>query len=113
MNQVTNRRKRGILQSWKEIASYLGLGVRTVQRYESRFALPVHRPAARSRSSVAAFADELDAWLRQSPTLRQHRAPYGSVCPLCSGTGSLPTSRSNSVEQVVCQSPQKLQKLTA
>src|SRR5437763_14749253 len=113
MDLVAVRRNVGIVQSWKEIASCLGLGVRAGQRDDRRFALPVHRPAARSRSSVAAFADELDAWLRQSPTLRQHRAPYGSVCPLCSGTGSLPASQSNSVEQVVSQSPQKLQTLTA
>jgi hypothetical protein len=31
------------LDSWKEIASYLGRGVRTVQRWECEEGLPVHR----------------------------------------------------------------------
>ena len=38
-----------VLNSWKEIASYLGRGVRTVQRYERDFRLPI-RPAARQGS---------------------------------------------------------------
>jgi hypothetical protein len=33
MSGVTERK---ILHSWKEIASYLGLGARTVQRYEGQ-----------------------------------------------------------------------------
>ena len=31
------------LDSWKEIASYLGRGIRTVQRWEREEGLPVHR----------------------------------------------------------------------
>jgi hypothetical protein len=57
-----------ILNSWKEIASYLGRGVRTIQRYEQKLGLPVHRPAGRDRSAVLAFADELERWLRNSPS---------------------------------------------
>jgi hypothetical protein len=45
----------------------MGLGIRTVQRYETRFALPVHRPAGRTRSAVLAFADELDRWVVRTP----------------------------------------------
>ena len=30
-----------VLNGWKEIANYLGKGVRTVQRYEREFGLPV------------------------------------------------------------------------
>jgi predicted metal-dependent hydrolase len=56
-----------ILNSWKEIASYLGRGVRTLQRYEEKLGLPIHRPAARERSAVLAFADELEQWLRNAP----------------------------------------------
>ena len=33
--------ERKILNSWKEIASYLGKGVRTVQRQESELKLPI------------------------------------------------------------------------
>src|SRR5690349_4445174 len=56
-----------ILNSWKEIASYLGRGVRTVQRYEEKLGLPVHRPAAKNRSAVVAFSDEIERWLRNTP----------------------------------------------
>ena len=31
------------LDGWKEIASFLGRGVRTVQRWETALGLPVHR----------------------------------------------------------------------
>ena len=59
--------ERKILHSWKEIASHMGIGVRTAQRYEVLYGLPVHRPAGKDRSSVLAFADELDAWLNKTP----------------------------------------------
>ncbi|MGZ4814242.1 MAG: hypothetical protein ACXVZV_02450 [Terriglobales bacterium] len=57
-----------VLNSWKEIASHLGRGVRTVQRWERDLGMPVRRPGAKSRSAVIAIADELDAWLRSAPT---------------------------------------------
>jgi Tol biopolymer transport system component len=50
------------LDSWKEIASYLGRGVRTVQRWEREEGLPVHRLAHAERGSVYADANELTAW---------------------------------------------------
>jgi hypothetical protein len=53
-----------VLTSWKEIASYLGKGVRTVQRWEAEMDLPVRRPAA-DRHIVLAFPEELDAWARR------------------------------------------------
>ena len=58
---------RQILNGWKEIAEYLGRGVRTLQRYEAQYRLPVHRPAGKDRSAVLAFTDELDAWLAGTP----------------------------------------------
>jgi len=58
---------RKILNSWKEIASYMGRGVRTVQRWERHFHLPVHRPAGHDRSAVIAFSDEVDDWLASTP----------------------------------------------
>jgi hypothetical protein len=57
---------RKILNSWKDVANYLGRGVRTVQRYEEKFGLPVRRVAGRDRTSVMAFSDELDAWLNRA-----------------------------------------------
>src|SRR5438045_852731 len=52
---------------WKDIASYLGKGVRTVQRYERELSLPVRRPAGKSTGSVVATKAELDAWVSASP----------------------------------------------
>jgi tetratricopeptide (TPR) repeat protein len=51
------------LDSWKEIAGYLGRGERTAKRWESERALPVHRLPGGGRGSVYAFAGELDEWL--------------------------------------------------
>ncbi|GEM_PF-1588091 len=62
---------RKILTGWKEIANYLGRGVRTMQRYESQYGLPIHRPVGKERSSVMAFSDELDQWLNRSPVKNQ------------------------------------------
>lgn len=50
------------LTSWKEIASYLGKSVRTVQRWETKFCLPIHRPAIH-QGIVRSTKDELDRWL--------------------------------------------------
>ena len=56
------------LSSWKEIANYIGKGVRTVQRYEHDFGLPVRRPTRRRvRGSVIATKIEIDAWLKAIP----------------------------------------------
>jgi TolB-like protein/Tfp pilus assembly protein PilF len=52
------------LDSWKEIAAYLGRDVTTVQRWEKREAMPVHRHLHDKRGSVYALAPELDAWLQ-------------------------------------------------
>jgi len=53
----------GRLQSWKEIAAYLDRDVRTVQRWERQFGLPVYRNPDQKRSAVYALRHELDAWL--------------------------------------------------
>jgi Tfp pilus assembly protein PilF len=50
------------LDSWKEIAAYLGRSERTVRRWEDKEGLPVHRLHHDKRGSVYAFAAELDAW---------------------------------------------------
>ncbi len=51
------------LDSWKEIASYLGREVRTVQRWEKREGLPVHRHQHDKSGTVYAYKGELDDWL--------------------------------------------------
>jgi Tol biopolymer transport system component len=50
------------LDSWKKIASYLKRDVSTVQRWERREAMPVHRHLHDKRGSVFAFRSELDEW---------------------------------------------------
>src|SRR5271154_6447441 len=52
------------LDSWKEIAAYLGRDVTTAQRWEKRETMPVHRHVHDKRGSVYALAPELDAWLK-------------------------------------------------
>ncbi len=51
------------LDSWKEIASYLGREVRTVQRWEKREGLPVHRHQHDKSGTVYAYTGEMDDWL--------------------------------------------------
>lgn len=50
------------LDSWKEIAAYLNRDVTTVQRWEKREGMPVHRHLHDRMGSVYAFRLELDAW---------------------------------------------------
>jgi TolB-like protein/Tfp pilus assembly protein PilF len=57
------------LDSWKEIAAHLNRDVTTVQRWEKREGMPVHRHLHDRMGSVYAFSSELDAWL-QSRRLR-------------------------------------------
>lgn len=76
------------LAGWKDIATYLGKGVRTVQRYEREMGLPVRRPAAKSRAAVVATKVELDAWVAASPyrgvfslprTIAENRTPARGI----------------------------------
>src|ERR1700691_2596507 len=52
------------LDSWKEIASYLKRDVTTVQRWEKREGMPVHRHLHDRMGSVYASRAELDVWTR-------------------------------------------------
>jgi tetratricopeptide (TPR) repeat protein len=55
----------GRLDSWKEIANYFRREVRTVQLWEKREGLPVHRHFHKQLGSVFAFRSELEAWNEQ------------------------------------------------
>jgi Tol biopolymer transport system component len=58
------------LESWKEIATYLGRDVSTARRWEKQEQLPVHRYLHQARSSVYAYPSELDAWkIEREPRL--------------------------------------------
>ena len=52
------------LDSWKEIAAYLNRDVTTVQRWEKREGMPVHRHVHDRMGTVYASRAELDAWAR-------------------------------------------------
>ena len=52
------------LDSWKEIAAYVNRDVTTVQRWEKREGMPVHRHLHEKRGSVYALTEELDGWIQ-------------------------------------------------
>jgi len=52
-----------VLNSWKEISNYIGRGIRTVQRWEKDFGLPVRRPSGHLKGSVFALRHEIDEWV--------------------------------------------------
>jgi hypothetical protein len=84
------RQNPAVLTSWKEIAAYLGKGVRTVQRWEREFGLPVRRPGGNSHV-VHARCEDLQAWLagwsqRQLPHAENPIPGNGSSRP---GNGGL------------------------
>jgi tetratricopeptide (TPR) repeat protein len=61
---IPERERPGrLLDSWKEIASYLNRHVTTVRRWEKQEDLPVHRHLHAKLGSVYAYASELDRWL--------------------------------------------------
>ncbi len=79
------------LDSWKEIAAYLNRDVTTVQRWEKREGMPVHRHVHDKMGSVYASRAELDAWGRSrkllvaqengdhAAALNPHEPPAGQV----------------------------------
>jgi tetratricopeptide (TPR) repeat protein len=52
------------LTSWKEIAAFLGRDERTAKRWEASRGLPVRRMPGAGHSSVFAYTDEIEAWMR-------------------------------------------------
>ncbi len=53
--------QRRELNTWKEVAEYLGITVRTAQNWEREQGLPIRRLAG-PKARIWAFTDELDAW---------------------------------------------------
>src|SRR5713101_125746 len=62
---IGESRPDNFLDSWKEIAAYLGREVRTVQRWEKKEGLPVHRQIHEKLGTVYAYKSEIDAWWRE------------------------------------------------
>src|SRR5476651_2262300 len=69
------------LDSWKEIATYLKRDISTVQRWEKREGMPVHRHLHDKLGSVYALRTDLDAWSR-SRSLRLAPAETGGGPPV-------------------------------
>jgi hypothetical protein len=83
------------LVSWKEIASHLGREVRTVQRWETTEDLPVHRHEHQKKSTVYAYASELDAWFKKRQPLDDPEADAAYVPP----DTELPETNSTAVDE--------------
>ncbi len=71
------------LDSWKEIAGYLNRDVTTVQRWEKREGMPVHRHVHDKRGSVYALPQELDDWIRsrKTPSSEPEATPAEQILP--------------------------------
>ena len=82
----------GRLDSWKEIAAYLKRDVTTVQRWERREGMPVHRHLHDKLGSVYAYRSQLDAWARSRNvgTARDPRSP-GNPAGQASSTPAVST----------------------
>ncbi len=82
------------LDSWKEIAAYLGRDVTTVQRWEKHEGMPIHRHVHDKRGSVYAFHSELDTWRAgRNPRAEENNgSPPRNTAP--------PAAKSESISQV-------------
>src|SRR5947199_8842789 len=76
---------RARLDSWKEIAAYIGRDIRTAMRWEKERGLPVHRvPGDGTRQPVFAYKDELDEWLEQKEGPAGAERPIEAAAPAVS-----------------------------
>jgi hypothetical protein len=95
---------RTVLQSWKEIASALDRGVRTVQRWERTLQLPVYR-LGQGRCPVFAFRDEVHRWWQTRANGDTRRSEVCKAQEFISGRGHsqestlLSTSRQGILEE--------------
>ena len=69
------------LESWKEIAAYLGRDVTTVRRWEKREGLPVRRLHHSRLGSVYAYTAELDTWRNERAPAVATDAPHATQAP--------------------------------
>ncbi len=68
------------LDSWKDIAAYLGRSVRACRTWERELGLPVHRLDGSKKARVFAYTGELDRWRAEKGQLRDNGAA-GSADP--------------------------------
>jgi len=60
---TNNRYPENLLTTWKEIASFLHVDIRTCRRWEEHMGMPVHRFSKSKKSRVFAYKNELEEWL--------------------------------------------------
>jgi hypothetical protein len=90
MAEPTNRR----LDSWKEIADYLGRDVRTAIRWEKEKALPVRRVPGGKRQGVFAYSGDIDQWMSgQNVALEPVASADGSETIAGAGPQDFPRAR--------------------
>lgn len=92
-----------VLSSWKEIAQFLGKGVRTAQRWERELGLPVHRPEQSNRYVVLADPGELLHWMKARGS--QHGAPHSLERP-----GTDPITRTQALGEQLSRQMNSVQK---
>jgi len=68
-----------VLDSWKDIASYLQRDVRTVMRWERTRRLPIHRLPGGKKAAVFALKSELEAWRAAAPAAEDE--PHDAALP--------------------------------
>jgi hypothetical protein len=78
-NSSSSTNEPHVLTSWKEIAAYLGKGVRTVQRWERELSLPVRRPYGMEKHVIVALPEELDKWMRTRMVVRENNGQKATV----------------------------------
>ena len=69
------------LDSWKAISAYLKRDVTTVQRWEKREGMPVHRHVHDKLGSVYAYRSELDAWMARRHPAAAHQEAEPPASP--------------------------------
>jgi TolB-like protein len=90
------------LESWKDIANYLGRGLRTVRRWEQEEGLPIHRHVHRKQGTIWALAGEIDAWLRDRSGLGDLGTRHGNAHPSPgNGQGAISNGRGSRFRPVV------------
>lgn len=89
------------LDTWKQIAQYFGRSTRTVQRWRTEYGMPV-RHLGGDATSVFAYTDELDGWLRNRDlTEPETNSDWQESVQSQEGFSSESTLMAQSLEQLV------------
>ena len=94
-----------VLNSWKDIATHLHTSVRTAQRWEMHFELPIHRPSGTHKGPVLAFEKELDRWIHAGGAAKAAAENGHSEAP------ALPRRRHEDVKPQVLSAVERAQRM--